>query len=140
MKSPRPLTIVTVTKIFTKDIEYQNESLSLSRMNENAARSQVKTSSFPRNNVQTSSTGRTESPIAGQRFDRTEQQALGAPLPCICQHHLDIKLHQFGVARTSIDGDKSMQKVLHRTTNSPRSGGREVGPALALVNPLQVAR
>ena len=28
--------------------------------------------------------------------------------------------------------------MLLRTTNSPRSGGREVGPALALVNPLQV--
>jgi len=49
-----------VTKIFTKDIEYQNESLSLSKMNKNAARSQVKTSSLPRNSVQTSSTERTE--------------------------------------------------------------------------------
>ena len=37
---------------------------------------------------------------------RNEQQALGAPLPCICQHHLDKRIHflkaitflQFGLA------------------------------------------
>ena len=29
---------------------------------------------------------------AGQRFDQNEQQALGVPLPCICQHHLDNRI------------------------------------------------
>ena len=43
---------------------------------------------------------------AGQRFDQNEQQALGVPLPCICQHHLDKRIRllkaiiflQFGLA------------------------------------------
>ena len=70
-----------------------------------------------------------------QKFGQIVLQALEVPLPCTCQHHLGSTiLKQSDSMIFGREAHECVSKLLH----SPKSGGRLVGPALALVRPLKL--